>query len=72
MHYRSIDGRDVLDATAGLWCVNAGHGRAEIADAVAAQLRELDYAPSFQMGHPIAFEFATVLANLLPQPLTPR
>ncbi|WP_397589712.1 aspartate aminotransferase family protein [Sphingorhabdus sp.] len=69
MHYRSIDGREVLDATAGLWCVNAGHGRAEIADAVAAQLRELDYAPSFQMGHPIAFEFATVLANLLPQGL---
>lgn len=66
MHYRSVDGRDVLDATAGLWCVNAGHGRPEIADAVSAQLRELDYAPSFQMGHPIAFEFAAALSGLLP------
>src|SRR3546814_1592389 len=51
MYYRSADGREIMDGTAGLWCVNAGHGRAEIADAVAEQLRTMDYAPSFQMGH---------------------
>jgi beta-alanine--pyruvate transaminase len=66
MHYRSDDGRQILDGTAGLWCVNAGHGRAGIADAVGRQLRELDYAPPFQMGHPRAFELAARLINLLP------
>ena len=64
--YRSIDGREVLDGSAGLWCVNAGHGRAEITDAVARQLSELDYAPSFQMGHPKAFDFAARLTKLAP------
>ena len=64
--YRTVDGRDVIDGSAGLWCVNAGHGRREITDAVAQQLEELDYAPSFQMGHPKAFEFATRLAKLAP------
>ncbi len=52
MNYWSHDGRKVLDGTSGLWCVNAGHGRPEIAEAVKAQLLELDYAPAFQMGHP--------------------
>jgi beta-alanine--pyruvate transaminase len=66
MYYTSEDGRQVLDGTAGLWCVNAGHGRLEIADAVAEQLRTLDYAPSFQMGHPIAFEFAERLGAIAP------
>jgi beta-alanine--pyruvate transaminase len=66
MYYRSADGREILDGTAGLWCVNAGHGRPEIADAVAHQLRELDYAPPFQMGHPGAFELASRLVTLLP------
>src|SRR5688572_33245167 len=61
MHYWTADGRQILDGCAGLWCVNAGHGRKEIAAAVARQLTELDYAPSFQMGHPIAFEFAAAL-----------
>ena len=55
MHYTTVDGRKVIDGSAGLWCVNAGHGRREIADAVARQLVTLDYAPSFQIGHPIAF-----------------
>lgn len=64
MHYTSADGRRILDGTAGLWCVNAGHGRPEIAQAVERQLLEMDYAPSFQMGHPIAFEFAQRLAAL--------
>ena len=66
MHYACEDGRKVLDGTAGLWCVNAGHGRRRIADAVARQLATLDYAPSFQMGHPIAFEFAERLAAIAP------
>ncbi|WP_346892283.1 aspartate aminotransferase family protein [uncultured Roseibium sp.] len=66
MHYQSDDGRTILDGTAGLWCCNAGHGNAEITDAVARQLSNLDYAPSFQMGHPIAFEFAERLKQIAP------
>jgi beta-alanine--pyruvate transaminase len=65
MHYTTADGRQVLDATAGLWCVNAGHGRQKIVEAVRDQLGKLDYAPAFQMGHPAAFEFASRLTNLL-------
>lgn len=66
MHYFTPDGRPVLDAAAGLWCVNAGHGRREIVDAVAEAMRELDYAPPFQMGHPLAFEAAEALRRVLP------
>jgi beta-alanine--pyruvate transaminase len=66
MYYESVDGRDILDGTAGLWCVNAGHGRRRIAEAVERQLLVLDYAPSFQMGHPIAFDFAEKLAAVAP------
>ncbi|MGH8266194.1 MAG: aminotransferase class III-fold pyridoxal phosphate-dependent enzyme, partial [Steroidobacteraceae bacterium] len=49
MHYWTSDGRQILDAVAGLWCVNAGHGRREITAAVASQLESMDYAPPFQM-----------------------
>ena len=66
MYYRSGDGRDILDGTGGLWCVNAGHGRKEIASAVAAQMERLDYAPSFLLGHPLAFQFAKRLAEIAP------
>src|SRR5690349_22228833 len=66
MYYRSTDGRKILDGTAGLWCVNAGHGRREIAEAVHRQLLALDYAPAFQMGHPAIFEAASRIAALLP------
>src|SRR5581483_6095457 len=66
MYYRSTDGRKILDGTAGLWCVNAGHGRRAIADAVQRQLVTLDYAPAFQMGHPTVFEAASRIAALLP------
>jgi beta-alanine--pyruvate transaminase len=66
LYYRTDDGREVLDATSGLWCVNAGHGRQEIADAVQRQLLTLDYAPAFQMSHPAAFELATRLSGLTP------
>jgi beta-alanine--pyruvate transaminase len=66
MHYTRADGKRVLDATSGLWCVNAGHGRREIASAVAAQIERLDYAPAFQMGHPAVFDLASRLARMLP------
>ena len=66
MYYQSDDGRDILDATAGLWCVNAGHARRRITEAVRMQLDELDYAPNLQFGHPKAFALANRLAGLLP------
>jgi beta-alanine--pyruvate transaminase len=66
MHYWTADGRQILDAVAGLWCVNAGHGRREITDAVARQLETMDYAPPFQMGHSGAFELAERVAALAP------
>ena len=66
MHYTTIEGRQVLDATAGLWCVNAGHGRKKVVEAVQQQIAKLDYAPAFQMGHPLAFELASKVIQLLP------
>ena len=66
MFYTADDDRRILDGTAGLWCVNAGHGRREIADAVAEQLLTLDYAPGLQMGHPLAFRFSERLAAIAP------
>jgi beta-alanine--pyruvate transaminase len=69
MHYVDQRRRRILDAVAGLWCVNAGHGREAIATAIAQQARELDYAPPFQMGHPAAFALARRLAALAPAPL---
>ncbi len=66
MSYYTPDGREVIDGTAGLWCVNAGHGRREIVEAIQTQAAVLDYAPAFQMGHPIAFEAAAKLAEILP------
>ena len=67
MFYRSDDDREILDGTAGLWCVNAGHGREEIADAVSHQIRTMDFAPAFQMGHSIGFDFASRLAAIAPE-----
>jgi len=66
MHYFTPEGRPVLDGAAGLWCVNAGHGRREIVDAVSAAISELDYAPPFKIGHPYAFAAADALAHVLP------
>jgi len=66
MQYWTSDGREILDAVAGLWCVNAGHGRREITAAVAAQLESMDYAPPFQMGHPGAFRLANELVKIAP------
>ncbi len=67
MHYRTTDGREILDGTAGLWCVNAGHCRPKITEAVQRQVAELDYAPAFQMGHPIVFELANRLVDVAPE-----
>ena len=67
MYYTTHDGRQVLDGTAGLWCVNAGHCRTKITEAIAAQAGELDYAPAFQLGHPKAFELANRLVDLAPE-----
>ena len=66
MYYWTPEGRQVLDATAGLWCVNAGHCRPKIIAAVQRQVAQMDFAPTFQMGHPAAFEFAERLSRIAP------
>ena len=58
MHYITADGTKILDATAGLWCCNAGHGRRKIVEAIKDQAEELDYAPNFQFAHPKVFALA--------------
>ncbi len=69
MHYTASDGRTVLDGTAGLWCVNAGHNRRPIVEAIQHAAATLDFAPSFNLGHPLGFEAATALAAILPEGL---
>jgi beta-alanine--pyruvate transaminase len=66
LYYQTDDGREIIDGIAGMWCVNAGHGRPEIIDAIKAQADRMDYATAFQMGHPGAFELAARLAAILP------
>ena len=66
MHYYTPEGRAVIDGTAGLWCCNAGHGRREIVEAIQRQAAILDYAPIFQMGHPIVFQAASKVAEMTP------
>ncbi|WP_394706190.1 aspartate aminotransferase family protein [uncultured Cohaesibacter sp.] len=68
MHYKTSDNRTILDGTAGLWCCNAGHKRPKITEAIKAQADELDYAPAFQMGHPKAFELASMVRDMAPEP----
>ncbi|MFM7848094.1 MAG: aspartate aminotransferase family protein [Rubrivivax sp.] len=67
MHYWDDKGRQILDAVAGLWCVNAGHARPRIVQAIQDQAAELDFAPSFQMAHPKAFELADRIVKLAPE-----
>ena len=67
MHFISDDNREILDGTAGLWCVNAGHGRKKIQEAVNEQIENLDYSPPFQFGHPKQFELANRLAEIFPE-----
>ncbi len=66
MYYWNDRGERLIDASSGLFCVNAGHARREIADAVSAQLRELDFVPPFTRGHPKQFELAARVAELTP------
>jgi beta-alanine--pyruvate transaminase len=66
IYYYTPEGRKLIDGTSGLWCVNAGHCREKIVKAVQKQVAELDFAPTFQMGHPLAFEFADKVASLAP------
>jgi beta-alanine--pyruvate transaminase len=69
MHFHTDDGRQILDGVAGLWCVNAGHGRPRIVKAIQEQAAELDFAPPFQMAHPKAFELASRVAAIAPEGL---
>ena len=69
MHYVTTDGLRLLDGTAGLWCVNAGHGRAPIVAAIAEAAQVLDFAPTFQLAHPLAFQAASAVAGLMPEEL---
>jgi len=69
MYYFTVDGRKILDGAAGMWCSNAGHGRPQIAAAIAKQAEVLDYAPPFQFGIPQAFELASRIADLAPKGL---
>lgn len=66
VYYYSDDGRKILDGTSGLWCVNAGHARPKIVEAIRTQAAELDFAPVFQMGHPKAFAAAQSVVELAP------
>jgi len=66
MYYKKLDGTKVMDGTAGLWCCNAGHGNEKIVKAIQDQAAKLDFAPSFQMGHPLAFEAAEKLLSIAP------
>ncbi len=72
MHYYTPEGRQILDGTAGLWCVNAGHCRKPIVDAIAQAAGSLDFAPTFQMGHPLAFELSSRLVQLAGTAVQPR
>jgi beta-alanine--pyruvate transaminase len=69
MHYVTSDGRRLLDGTAGMWCVNAGHCREPIVNAIAARAGQLDYAPAFNMSTPYAFETASRISALAPADL---
>ena len=68
-YFTDADGRKVFDGLSGLWTCGAGHSRPEIAEAVAKQLTSLDYAPSFQFGHPKAFQLAQRITDFMPEGL---
>ena len=66
MYYTTAEGKQVLDGLATLWCVNAGHGRPRIVEAIRKQAGELDFAASFSLGHPLAFRLAERIAEVAP------
>ncbi len=63
------NGNKIIDASSGLFCVAAGHGRPEIADAVHQALLTNDYTAPFQVGQPTSFSLAQKVANILPEPI---
>src|SRR2546423_14274890 len=67
MYFRTAEGKQVLDAFATMWCVNAGHCRPRIAERIARQAAELDFASSYSLGHPQVFELAERVAALAPE-----
>jgi beta-alanine--pyruvate transaminase len=67
MYFTTVEGKQVLDGLATLWCVNAGHGRPRIVEAIRKQAGELDFASSFALGHPLAFKLAERIAAVAPQ-----
>ena len=69
MYYQTPEGRQILDGTAGLWCVNAGHSRDTIVEAIREQAGHLDFAPTFQLGHPLAFKLAARVGAIMPADL---
>jgi beta-alanine--pyruvate transaminase len=69
MHYYTPEGREILDATAALWCCNAGHNRGRIVEAIQRQAGELDFSPTFHFGHPLVFQLASRIAALAPADL---
>ena len=66
MHYRSHDGRTILDGSAGLWCANLGHSHPKVVEAVQRAIATLDFAPTFQFGHTPVFELASRVAHAMP------
>ena len=72
MYFKSSDGRDILDGMSGLWCVNAGHGREEIANAIRDQVLEIDYAPNYHIAHPKSFDMSNRLLEIMPEGLVPE
>ena len=68
-YYTTDDGRQIYDGLSGLWCAGLGHSRQEINDAITKQINTLDFSPTFQFGHPLAFEMANKLVELTPKGL---
>ena len=65
-YYTDSHGKKVFDGLSGLWCCGLGHGRTEITEAVSRQIGTLDYSPAFQYGHPLSFELANKITELMP------
>ncbi|MET3512361.1 beta-alanine--pyruvate transaminase [Pseudacidovorax sp. 1753] len=68
-YFIDADGRKIFDGLSGLWCTGLGHCRNEISEAVARQVATLDYSPAFQFGHPLSFELANKVKDLMPKGL---
>ncbi|RDE24439.1 aspartate aminotransferase family protein [Motiliproteus coralliicola] len=66
-YYTDADGRKIFDGLSGLWTCGAGHSRPEIVEAVSAQIKQLDYAPAFQFGHPKSFQLAEKVTQFMPE-----